>query len=64
MEEDEVKVKRWSFCPTCKGQGCETCDGIGKVFELVLLKSIISRLIRKDYEVSQVDFIQEQLKGH
>ena len=69
MERDDIKVKRWSFCPRCKGGKmvlsgkCETCSGTGKVFELVPLESLPGP-IRKRYETAQADFIQEQLKGH
>lgn len=69
MERDDVKVKVWSFCPECKGNGmvllgkCKTCNGTGKVFELVPLESLHGP-IRKKYETAQADFIQEQLKGH
>jgi len=66
MEEDNIKVRRWSFCPKCGGRGinlpCEVCNGTGKVFELVLLKDI-SRLIKPEYRKSQADFIKEQLDG-
>jgi len=69
MERDDIKVKRWSFCPGCKGgkmvlsRKCEICNGTGKVFELIPLKSL-SGESRKKYETAQADFIQEQLKGH
>ncbi len=69
MERGDVKVKRWSFCPKCTGGGmvlpgkCETCNGKGKVFELVPLESL-PRSLRKECETAQADFIQKQLKGH
>lgn len=65
MEEDDIKVKQWSFCPECKGRGvgCKTCNGTGKLFELVLLNSF-PKLLRKEYETAQADFIQKQLEGH
>ena len=67
MEDDKVKVKVWSFCPKCKGGGCGTCNHSGKVFELVLLKSL-PRGVKGEYETAQADFIREQLedvdKGH
>jgi len=67
MKRDDIKVKCWSFCPRCKGgrmvlsEKCETCNGTGKVFELVPLESL-SGSIRKGYETAQADFIREQLK--
>ena len=63
MERDDVKVRRWSFCPECKGAGCGACNKTGKVSELVLLEDI-PRLARRGYEIAQADFILEQLKGH
>ena len=68
MEEQEVKVKRWSFCPTCKGRGdylpngCPTCNGTGRVFELVLLMDI-PKMVRHEYRQLQADFIQKQIDG-
>ena len=68
MEENEVKVKRWSFCPTCHGRGmhlpkgCDTCNGMGKVFELVPLKDL-PKGSRQEYQIHQANFIQKQLSG-
>jgi len=65
MEDDNLKVKRWSFCPTCKGGGlksCKTCKGKGKVSELVPLIDI-PKMVRHEYRQLQADFIREQMEG-
>lgn len=63
VEADKVKVRRWSFCPTCKGQGlksCSICSGKGTIHEEVLL-SEIPKLVRPEYVEAQQDFLRKQL---
>lgn len=60
MNAEDVKVRRWSFCPECKGVGCAKCRN-GVVVELVLLKDI-PRIHRDIYVRAQKDFIKEQVK--
>ena len=68
MEDDNIKAKRWSFCPTCHGRGmnlpkgCETCSSKGKVMELVLLMDL-PKENRWEYRSLQAGFIQKQLNG-
>jgi len=56
----KVRVRRWGFCPRCKGQGCSDCDGKGKIAEVVSLANI-PRLLRNSYAAAQQEFLREQL---
>lgn len=57
---EEVKVRRWQFCPQCKGQKCPSCGGRGQIVEVIPLADIPRRL-RGSFARAQQDFLQEQL---
>lgn len=60
VHPEEVKVRRWQFCPQCKGQGCPSCGGTRKIAEVVSL-AVIPRRLRNSYVSAQQEFLQEQL---
>jgi len=60
VHPEKVMVRRWQFCPQCKGQGCPGCEGSGKMVEVVSL-AMIPRRLRSSYASTQQEFLQEQL---
>ena len=66
MTVDNILVKQWSFCKSCKGRGCSQCEGnkgddprTGVTSELIPLSSLVKH-IRYEYATTQQDFIRHQ----
>ena len=61
LDLEKIKVKRWSFCESCKGQRCPKCNDTGIEAEKVLL-SEIPKALRQSYVDVNEKFIRGQLK--